>query len=44
MKFKRKILKSKRKIIYDQKDKFENFAEENPNFVDFVKILNLHMS
>lgn len=33
-----------KKIIYDQKDKFENFAEENPNFVDFVKILNLHMS
>lgn len=33
-----------KKIIYDQKDKFENFSEENPNFVDFVKILNLHMS
>lgn len=33
-----------KKIIYDNKDKLENFAEENPNFTEFVSILNLNMN
>ena len=30
-----------KKIIYDVKDKLQNFKEQNPEFDDFIQILDL---
>lgn len=32
-----------KKVIYDNKDKFANFAQENSEFESFISILNLNM-